>query len=742
MVESLAGGISRREALKLLAMAGCMAGGANSATAFTPARQTRRPYLFYNASTLRQLKQAIGRDSSIMASLRKQGDDLLNAAFVPESVALVGGGQQAHYGLPANQIADMSLTLGLLFQLTDDPRYANKLTEALLYYTHYERWAGPGLKDRFPPWHSVLETSRFCFGYAAGYDVLHEYLSPKDRKAIADGMLRLGVLPILNDWILSPTRIHSLDTMGHNWWGVCVAGAGIGALALLGDDERSQPWIDAIDAGFTEWFDFRGNLLQNRMATFERSGPSYESVGYTSYGVGEYLRYRWAWQNTYPGQKAAHMVSLNGVADFFLHTLYPTSTGHLTVNFNDSSLHVDVSETVLLLAACGLGTPQGTRYLKDGNSHPQYALRTLLELRAAGAAAWEPPHSCIYPEMGWVTMRSSWDDDSTLLAMKCGYTWNHAHADAGTYLLFDKGVPLIIDSGTCSYDRPEYSTYYRQSQAHNVLLFDGHSQPHDDIRLGSKFPGHMHSLIDGLGLKYAYADATGPMAQWLRRNYRHWLWSGSVLLIIDDVLSFTPGRVDWLLHYAGQCTARGDAEVLLQNGEAQARVSILHPPMTHREELGLTEHNPNEKIPYLIFSSETTALQQHVFAAICLDTSALPKLEYLENNGYRGVRVTFAEYIEETYFNLNSKSGATGTAVIFNELETDASLVQLRWKTKGNELERCFVSDGSYLRHRGNSMMESLSKQCACWSPANPSQIFSDRTSKNIRIWPLMPGHI
>jgi hypothetical protein len=224
------------------------------------------------------------------------------------------------------------------------------------------------------------------------------------------------------------------------------------------------------------------------------------------------------------------------------------------------------------------------------------------------------------------------------------------------------------------------------------------------------------------------------MAQWLRRNYRHWLWSGNVLLVLDDVLPFTPGRIDWLLHYAGQCTPRTDAEVLLQNGAAQARVSILHPSVTHREEIGLAEHNPNEKIPYLIFNSKTPALQQYVIAAICLDLSAPPKLELLESDSYLGVRVTSPEYVEETYLNLNSKSGATGTAVILGEWETDASLVQLRWNMHGHALERCFVSDGSYLRQRGNSVMESLSKRCLCWSPANPAKVFSDRRSEALPI--------
>lgn len=738
MDDSSSTAIGRREVLKLLAMAGCASVARAEKLPAAPAAaqraHPRRPRLFYNASSLQHLKDAMRRDPSIAESLKKQGDHLLNAEFVPESVAEVGGGQQAHYILPANQIAEMGVTLGLLFQLTADQRYANKLRDALLYYTHYERWAGPELKERFPPWHSVLETGKFCYGYAAGYDALHGYLSESERKTIADGMLRLGILPILADWILAPTRIHSLDTMGHNWWGVCVSGAGIGALALLSDDPRAQSWIDAIDAGFVQWFDYPGNVLQNRMPTFERSGPSYESVNYTSYGVGEYLRYRLAWQNTYPGRTAAHMQPLDGVARFFLHTLYPTSTGHLCVNFNDSPLSADVTETVLLLIACGLGTPEASRYLADVHTDPQFALRILLQLHARGEAPKEVPNSCIYPEMGWTMMRSSWQNDSTLLAMKSGYTWNHAHADAGTFLLFDKGVPLIIDSGTCSYGRPEYTTYYRQSQAHNVLLFDGQGQPTDDISKGCKFPGHMHALMDGLGLKYAYADATGPMARWLRRNYRHWLWSGDLILVIDDVLPFASGSVDWLLHYAGECNSQSDSEVLLQNGAARASVSILYPPVTHRQEAGLAEHNPDEKVPYLVFSSKTPAMQQYVIAAICLNPSLMPKVEFVQNENFLNVRVTSQGYVEETYLNLRSKSGATGTAVVCGDWNTDASLIQLRWSAADHTLQRCFVSDGSYLRHRGNSMMESLRKSSICWSPRDPAQIFAVESSRNIQI--------
>ena len=60
-------------------------------------------------------------------------------------------------------------------------------------------------------------------------------------------------------------RIHSFDSMGHNWWGVCVAGGGLCSLALLGDEPRAPEWIDAVDAGLVQWFNYSGNVLHNRM---------------------------------------------------------------------------------------------------------------------------------------------------------------------------------------------------------------------------------------------------------------------------------------------------------------------------------------------------------------------------------------------------------------------------------------------------------------------------------------------
>ena len=693
------------------------------------------PRLFYDTASLERLRQLLLTDVAAAADLKKHGEGLLTAKLIPESVAMSGEGQHANYGKPGDQMSEMGLALGLLYQLTHDRRYAGKLREAMLYYSNYVRWTAQSFGHRSPPWHSELDTAKFGFGYATGYDALYAVLSDADRKTIADVMVRLAVLPLLDDWVLPGTRIHSFDSMGHNWWGVCVAGAGICALALLGDDPRAQGWIDAMDEGFAEWFDYRGNALQNRVANFERSGPSYEGVNYTNYGVSEYLHYRLAWQNTYPGRKPAYSEPLAHLASYFLHTLYPTSSGSYALNFNDSSMENDSTSLILLLIACGLGTPEASRYLELVHTHHQGAMLSLLRQYPAPPPLVDATNSCIYPDMGWAMMRSSWENNATLLAMKSGYTWNHAHADAGSFILFKQGMPLVIDSGTCAYHRKEYSTYYCQSQAHNVILFDGSGQPKEDIHIGCKFPGHMHDLIDGLGLKYVYADATGPMARWFYRNYRHWLWSCEVILIIDDVCAHTPGQMDWLLHYAGKYVTNPDGGVKLENGAAKAVVKMLYPPTTLREDTGLAYDNPDKQVPYLVFSPGAPKQSRQFITAICLNPDTVPKFEILQDQNYLGVRMQTPDAMEELYLNLRAAHSPDTIDIHIGDWVTDAYLLHFRHAILDDQrVQRFFLGNGSYLRCKGRSMIESLSKLTACWAPEDELEIFSNNASASIKV--------
>ena len=83
-----------------------------------------------------------------------------------------------------------------------------------------------------------------------------------------------------------------------------------------------------------------------------------------------------------------------------------------------------------------------------------------------------------------------------MLAVKSGQTWNHSHADANSCILFYKGVDILKDAGNCWYPNPAYRNYFFQSQAHNVVLFNGEGQSCEQQYQGSYLRGSLHYLME------------------------------------------------------------------------------------------------------------------------------------------------------------------------------------------------------------------------------------------------------
>ena len=67
---------------------------------------------------------------------------------------------------------------------------------------------------RIPVWRSHLGLAHKSFLCAMGYDAAYDILSSSEKKEIAQGLKRLALEPALGDWLLEPTRIHSLNSMG------------------------------------------------------------------------------------------------------------------------------------------------------------------------------------------------------------------------------------------------------------------------------------------------------------------------------------------------------------------------------------------------------------------------------------------------------------------------------------------------------------------------------------------------
>ncbi len=697
-----------------------------------------RPRLFFPPDRIAGLRRRLATDASVQsgwAKLLRRADDLVQARLLAPQDADGGGGKQGNYHEVSDQMKDLGLTLSLAWRMTGDERYARKLREAMLESVGYERWNSENYRQRSPSWRSGLWTAAFSVGCAAGYDALHDFLSVADRQRIAGGMVRLGILPLLEDWVLPERRIHALDSMGHNYFCICPAGAGVGALALFGEDPRALGWMQAVENVFEEFFAYKGQVLQNKPVSFDAAGAYYEGVHYADYPLSQYLVYRLARLNVMPEPKPARIPVVGRMAEFFVHNLYPASKSAIGVNFGDDWPLNAGPGAMRLLAAQGFSPGLVRWYVEQADPEPDDPLALAYYDHAAGAARNPLPLSVAYREIGWAVLRNSWEKDATMLALRSGFTWNHAHADAASFILCHAGEQLLIDPGVCEYHLPQYNDHYRQSRGHNVVLFNGQGQPTEDVKLrGGKFPGRIHSLLDGAGLKYIYADATGPMARHLSRNYRHWLWLDGVILVFDDLLAHEPGRFDWLLHYAG-AARRDGSTVEVTNGDAQASVTMLFPadPLI-REEEGFAQNDPDRKVTYLAFATSAPAQEQKFIVAIVPQpvdaTAPVPKVELLNEPLALGVRVRKGDTITDVYLNLQ----ADGRRMHLNSnntiagWETDAYLFALTRPAASaaatpENVTRYFVSAASYLRKEGQTVLHSLSKMEAVFRPGAQMEI-------------------
>lgn len=697
--------------------------------------QKKHPYLFYTNDRIGVLKEKIKADTAMNNSW------LQMLARADAALASGKGGDMEQ--------------LALVYRMTGNKKYATQAKTLLENLLRKEYWEM--LDDREPKWNAALATAHNNFIAAAVYDAIYDILTPPERQHMTDNIIRLGINPSLGDWIWPAKRLHTLNSMGHNWWSSIVFEAGVASLAIMTEKPEAKQWAEqAMDAS-REWFTFAGSLLENKPSSFDPAGGFYESINYANFGIGEYLYFRLAWHGAFNKIAMPYDSLLQKSMDWFMQMSYPNKGLLLSANFGDSGPNANADRPIKLMKALGFTNNNYDWYLsqtKRGRLREDLNINQPIGLLLSPVIAEQQQlptlaTSAIYDNMGWASLRSSWKENATLFAIKSGYTWNHAHADAGSFILYHNGKNLLIDGGNCWYANPAYSSYYVRSEAHNVLLFNGKAQEPQDQYYAVKNSGSLHHLMDAGSFKYILADATGPTSRYFLRNYRNVVWIGNVILIIDDVKSYEPGKFEWLLHTATDARKKGiDLEVTDSN--ASVLVRPLFPEtlpngfphdfpdrMKWEERTGFKDHAPDVKQTYYsIFPPETSKQTRFVNAIILLDDknkplessgsnmaspkelrTGLPRIERIETLNYTGVRVTQDGVTTDLYFNQQ----ADGHIMHRNSLntiagwETDAYLLGLSYKegadfTKAENINRWFVANGSFVRRGGQMVLSSLSK--------------------------------
>lgn len=657
--------------------------------------------------------------------------------------------------------------LALVYYMTRDKKYANKLKELLMDAIKNKIGSSKEMQERFPVWHSDLGLAHKSYACAIAYDAIYKDLTSSERKTIALGLKDLALVPAIGDWVIEPTRIHSLNSMGHNWWTSCVCMGGILALSLQNELPEAKEWAEDVNEILPQWFGFAGDILQHKAKSFDDAGGLYESVGYASYGIQQALRFRLAWKNTHPGQKMEEISQLNMIPNYFVHVCYPRTGNLYSVNFGDCHKTTNGESAMLLLYALGYRNENILWYLNQveaGNkNNPSLETPVGFLYRPNtdyASSISKVEKSQLFADFGWATLRDSWQKDATMLAVKSGQTWNHSHADANSLILFHKGVDIICDGGNCYYPNPEYRNYFFQSQAHNVVLFNGQGQSREQQYHGSPLRGYLHYLMDAGNIKYVLADGTGPLSDNFSRNFRHFLWIDNVIYVIDDLKTHKNGHFEWLWHPGGTVKKDG-GDLNITNGQSSVIIRPLYPRALANSDF--VHDYPDDlywevnKAPTENLKGETTYYSLHLPAeidrvkgltAIILKNSPqdndLPQMEKREGKDWIGLRVHNKGIVTDLYINqlADGRLMHSNSWINADGWVTDAYMMAVSYKegTSPNKSKTLFICYGSALRYGDISYFSSLSKlnviqregndKLLLWMNGQPQMYATFRTDK------------
>lgn len=686
----------------------------------------QHPLFMVTKTDLEQLRTKIAQDEAMKAryeAFAAQKQACLNEAFLSEEYANSVYSQHGNYYEIGAQLHRLANVLGVTYAVEGDERAAARLRDAMLHVASFEVWTGPQNKDRDVPWLSDLSTTRIAMELAYGYDMIYDTLTQDERDTIACAVLNKGVMPLLKDWVLPETRIHALDSMGHNWWSVCI---GLAGAALLPVSDRLEPayfdyLIGQIEQALIEFLEYPGCTLFNKVPNYDEYSLFYESVGYFCYGTGELLRYLWHAERYLGRRDSIRRALPPALGEAILSFAYPylqdgkNKIGFL--NYGDSAYTANIMPMVRWLRLLGYDTPALAAYAAQVPVEEDILTLTAPVNAADLSGLNTLPTTAVYPKTGYAITRDSWNNDATLFAVKSGYTWNHAHADAGSFILYDRGAPLLIDSGSCSYGDKLYRTYYCKDISHNVLLVGGEGQRYEEQIRGSKFSGCISEHYEKDGLFYVQADATGPMAHLCSRMYRNFIWlDHSILIIVDDVLCHKPSTVQFLLHYDGDQRACDDGSVLITGARSHAKlytemqIESREGYLSSRYGYGTVPGGPASPCEYLCLSTPRTDRVHSLMNVIALNDAADGlSVERLAGRECVGVRLTLGDKQRELWYNLR----ADGRRMHINSnntlgsWDTDAYLLMIE---RCGDDERIFMVSGSYLRRDGQARFGAFRK--------------------------------
>jgi hypothetical protein len=499
------------------------------------------------------LRQKVGADAELGSwrdKLLVEGRQILEAApsryEIPDGLRLLA---------TSRRVVQRVYTLGLLYRLTGEARYAERA------------WKELAAAAEFPDWNPrhFLDTAEMTHAFAIGYDWLHDVWTPEQRATLRRAMLEKGLKPALKVY-QSRSGWHKSR---HNWNQVCNGGIGMGALALA--DEEPALCGEALHAALTS--------LPLAMAEFAPDGAWNEGPGYWNYATA-YNVVLLAGLDTALGTDFG-LSRLPAFAETGFFPLYLTGPTGRTFNYADGSDAL-IRAPQLFWLSRKFNEPLFAWYQHSVASPSAQDLLWHREA-SAGPKSLQLPLDKYYRAAEVVFLRSEWENPKALFAgLKAGDNKaNHSHLDLGSFVFDALGVRWIVEMGADDYNLPGYFggnrwNYYRlRAEGQNTLLINPDQAPDQDPSAATKVIRFQSKPDRG----FAVLDLTPAYSRHATQVLRGFSLPDRNRLLVQDELQLPkPSEVWWGAHTRAEIQLQNEGrQALLSQSGAAVRIELLSP---------------------------------------------------------------------------------------------------------------------------------------------------------------------
>jgi len=461
-------------------------------------------------------------------------------------------------------IGDTMPALGLAYRLTGERRYAEAADRWLRALVAVPRWNGS----------ANLGRSAWVVGSALLYDWLYDVLPAETRHQVRARLAAEGEILLEQAAYWRLLSNHSL---------IETSALGFVGLTLAGEADRADIFLQKARE--------RTELIIEHAPL---DGSWGEGVQYWQYGLGYLLRYLEASRTAGDRDYYPRYEWLKKTGFFAIHFSLP-GRPDLSVNFSDSGGQDYVGSFLFYLPA----SVYRNGYYQDFGNRARSS--TAYKFSWMDFLVYDPgvepldirtlPTFKHFDDNDFVVMRSSWNADGTLVGFRAGaapgrrnqadprrlerrgFGPGHGHPDINSFCLFAFGKWLALDPGY---------VHQKWTRDHNTLLVNGHGQAGE----GKEWLDYMAfeerqpapSILRAETNKvfdYLIGDAGNIYVDQARVEHfrRHLLFlKPHTVVLLDDVKSHGPARIDWLLQARDKLTQIGPRE--FEIAEDGVRLSI------------------------------------------------------------------------------------------------------------------------------------------------------------------------